>query len=343
LFSVAPALAEQQKGKDNKPKLSNDQKQEVQALQKLLDDVMSAKQPAPVDIPFTFEVNFLKARDGKTFAPFTLAIDASKLTTPSLTLFVRVVARAAAAAPAPAAEAKKDEKQAARPEYPWEEVYFLDNVKPPEGGQPLRISRAFAVAGGDYDVYLALRERSQTKQKNAPPPKSTVDKQAVTVPDFLGADLMTSSIIVVDKVDQLQAPLPEDKQTDNPYTFGVTQITPAFDTKFTKKGELSLLFVIYNAQLDPTSKKPSVTAEYNFYTKQKDGTEKFFNKTKPQDFDATTLPPQWDAAAGNQLSAGQSVPLASFPEGDYRLEIKVTDKISGKSIARNVNFSVAGA
>jgi hypothetical protein len=34
------------------------------------------------------------------------------------------------------------------------------------------------------------------------------------------------------------------------------------------------------------------------------------------------------------------VPLKSFPEGDYRLEIKVTDKVSGKVVTRDVNFSV---
>jgi hypothetical protein len=35
------------------------------------------------------------------------------------------------------------------------------------------------------------------------------------------------------------------------------------------------------------------------------------------------------------------VPLASFPEGDYLLEIKVTDKIANKSLTREVNFTVS--
>ena len=37
------------------------------------------------------------------------------------------------------------------------------------------------------------------------------------------------------------------------------------------------------------------------------------------------------------------MPLASFPEGDYRLEIKITDKLANKSLTRDVNFSVAGS
>jgi hypothetical protein len=47
--------------------------------------------------------------------------------------------------------------------------------------------------------------------------------------------------------------------------------------------------------------------------------------------------------AGHQLQAGQAVPLTSFPEGDYRLEIKVTDKLANKSLTRDVNFSVSGS
>ena len=38
--------------------------------------------------------------------------------------------------------------------------------------------------------------------------------------------------------------------------------------------------------------------------------------------------------------AGQGVPLAGFQEGDYRLAIKVTDLIAGRSISREVRFTV---
>ena len=194
---------------------------------------------------------------------------------------------------------------------------------------------------GEYDVYLAVRERSASgkKEKNAPPPKTTVLKQAVTAPDFNTA-LSVSSVIIIEKVEDLAAPLPEAALKENPYTFGTMKLTPALSNKFTKKDEISWIFVVYNAQLDATAKKPDVTIEYNFHQKTKDG-EKYFNKTSPQSFNAQTLPPQWDGVTMNQISAGQSVPLASFPEGDYRLEVKIVDKLANKTIAESVNFSVA--
>jgi hypothetical protein len=45
-------------------------------------------------------------------------------------------------------------------------------------------------------------------------------------------------------------------------------------------------------------------------------------------------------AAGHQLPGSLAVPLASFPEGDYRLDIELTDKVASKTIKREVNFTV---
>ena len=68
--------------------------------------------------------------------------------------------------------------------------------------------------------------------------------------------------------------------------------------------------------------------------------ERYFNHTKPQRFTPVILGPQFDPAAGHPLMAGQGVPLAPFVEGEYRLVITVTDVVTGKSIARDVVFTV---
>jgi len=46
--------------------------------------------------------------------------------------------------------------------------------------------------------------------------------------------------------------------------------------------------------------------------------------------------------AGHQLPGSLIVPLMSFPAGDYRLEIKVTDKPSGKVVTQDLPFTVTG-
>jgi len=161
------------------------------------------------------------------------------------------------------------------------------------------------------------------------------------VPELWNDELNTSSVIVADRIDPLPAPLTSQQMIERPYALGAMEIVPAASNKFSKKSELQPFLLIYNAKTD-SANKPDVTVEYNFYSKEAGG-EKFFNKTKPQDLNAQTLPPQFDFAAGHQLQSGQAVPLATFPEGDYRLEIKVTDKIANKSVTRDVNFTVSGS
>ena len=73
---------------------------------------------------------------------------------------------------------------------------------------------------------------------------------------------------------------------------------------------------------------------------RKEGAEdKFFNKTNPQAVNESNLPPQFDPAKF-PVPGGITVPLKSFPEGEYRLEIKITDKTSNKVLTQNVKFNV---
>jgi hypothetical protein len=168
-----------------------------------------------------------------------------------------------------------------------------------------------------------------------------VVKHTITVPDYWNDELATSSVFVTERIDPLPAPLTPQQQAERPYALGAMEIVPATSSEFKKSGELSTFLLIYNAKLDAAN-KPDVIVEFNFHTKQ-NGAEKFFNKTDPQLLNAQTLPPEFNAAAGHQLQSGQAIPLASFPEGEYRLEIKVTDKIANKSVTRDVNFTVAGS
>jgi hypothetical protein len=338
-FSVALVA---QKKDDKKP--SEAQKKEIQDVVRVVDGIV-AGQPAPNDLGLTWvREDFLKATGNKQYIPFTVSYDASKATSPTVSLYWRVVSKDAAAAPAPAPASgkndkdkdKKDDKKGAAPRYAYEDLNTVPVAATPDG--PTRVSRSFTVAGGSYDVYVVVKEPTSDK-KGAPAPKMSVIKQTVTVPDFWNADLSTSSIIVAQKIEPLNAPLSPNEQAERPYALGMMEITPAFDMKFSKKSELSTFMLIYNPKTDAMN-KPDVTVEYNFYQKPAGAAEKFFNKTNPQALNASTLPPQFDMAQGHQLQTGQAVPLASFPDGDYRLEIKVTDKLANKSLTRDINFTV---
>lgn len=322
--------------KNGERKQDEAQKKEIQSVIKVVDDVASGR-PAPNDLSLSWvREDFLKAQGNKEYVPFTVAVDPSKVAGGNVALYWRVVAKSAAAAAAePVPGAKKDDKKDKKSDFAYEDITFVPVTA---GENPMRISRSFTVPAGAYDVFVVAKEPTPT-QKNAPAPKISVLEQEVDVPDFWNGELNTSSVIIAQRIDPLPAPLTPQQQADRPYALGSMEIQPAPDTKFTKKSELSTFLLIYNPKTD-SANKPDVQVEYSFYAKS-GGTEKFFNKTQPQSLNAQTLPPQFDLAAGHQLQTGQAVPLASFPEGDYRLEIKVTDKIANKSLTREVNFSVS--
>jgi hypothetical protein len=327
MVSASTLLAQ---AKEPQPrKLSNDEKKDLQSISNMLNG--SGAQTSQNDLSLTWVgSDLLKAQGNKEYVPFTVTIDPSKTTSSKLAFYWRVVAKDAPAA----ADAKKDDKKGNQ--FAYENLHTVD--VPKAATAPVRIIRSFVVPAGSYDVVIVAKE-PDPKKKSDPPAKMSVLRQSVTVPELWNNELNTSTVIVAERIDPLPAPLTPAQVEERPYALGNMEIVPAPSTKFTKKNELSVFLLIYNAKVD-ASNAPDVTVEYNFYNVQ-NGQEKFFNKTNPQSLNAQTLPAGFDPAAG--ITNGQTVPLASFPEGDYRLEIKITDKQANKTITRDVKFSVAGS
>ena len=330
-------------------------------VQTLVDVVRAAVrgEVVPAARPFEWENDFLRGVDGTTYVPFTLVIDPVKITWPKMVMYLLVTEHAPTDQPAALDSDSRNQASPGRLLEPFtpdwykrqrarqsqdvstalefQDAYFID-VDPLESVGH-RIRRAFSVPGGEYDVYVAIKERSPSEDTEA---RATVVmlKEELTVPDLWGNELATSTVIVTQQVELLDAPLSPEEQRANPYTIGTTRIVPVTDLIFAGSDELSLVFLVYNPSLDADS-KPDVTVEYEFHRQTSAG-EEFFNKTSPQHFNAQTLPALFDIAAGHQLVAAQGVPLSLFPEGDYRLEINVKDNESGASVIRDVTFTVGG-
>ncbi len=318
---AASGIAAQQAPKKDDRKRSKQEQQEIEQVVKLVDGVM-AGQPAPADITMSLEPFFMKSQEARTFVPFVLTVNNAPAAPAAL--YIRVVN--------PAAE---PDPKAKKVEYPWDDIHFL----PQEKVAPM-LHRVFMAPAGTYDVYVAYKER--TPEKNAPRgfvPKMGVLKTQVTVADYYNGELNTSTVLVAEKVNVLTAPLSMEDARERPFAFGLQELLPAVDMEFKKSEELSIFFQVYNAGLDPAG-KPNLVLEYEFH-KTEGGAEKFFNKTNPQTVNAGNLPPQFDPTKF-PVPGGITVPLASFGEGQYRLAVKVTDKAAGKTINRDVKFTVKG-
>jgi hypothetical protein len=304
-------------------KRSKQEKEEIETVVKILDGVM-AGQPAPSDLQIAIEPVFLKSQEARMFVPFTLKIDGFP-SGKEAALYIRVVD------PTQKVDPKK------KVEYPWDDVHFVPAAQ--TSGPTVRLHRVFMAKAGTYDAYILMKERLPEKAPRNATYKAGLLKTEIVVPD-LNAEFTTSSILVADKVNVLTQPLTMDEARERPFSFGLQELEPAADMNFGKNEELSIFFQVYNPGLNANG-KPDLTLEYAFHRKE-GAEEKFFNKTNPQAVNESNLPPQFDPAKF-PVPGGVTVPLSSFGEGDYRLEVKITDKTSNKVLTRNVNFSVKAA
>lgn len=370
-FVVGAAAAQAPKAPP-KRKLSGSERADAQELVVLADTVVKGKLTGG-DAWLKWRNHFLKGADGKTYVPFTIEIDEAPADSfRFVAMYVRVTERGDTLASAerikvkggigyrtgevpvsvperqfaPAGAPVAGENSAALrlaeeslrvPEegaYPFEDFHFFE-LPGPAVDEPRSVRRALVVPAGSFDIYVAIRERGRMKGQA---PRTAVIKHALDVPDFSKAGLQISSVIVADRLDSVSAPLDVKAQAERPYALGGAEIVPARDTIFNRDEELTIVFLIYNPATDAGG-KPNVAVEYTFHQQVGVG-EKLFNRTAPQLYSAQTLPPAFDVRVGHQLAPTQTVPLASFPPGGYRLEVKVTDQLASTSVSQDVRFVV---
>ena len=329
---------------------------QVAELQTLVDVVGAALDGELVqhEDPFTFKSDFLKGMDGVSYVPFTVTLAPESLSESSVAMYVYVTPHVDEQAVAPEPPDELTEGPYPRrqstddgrlglglPTAVFEDAFFIDVSAAKGEDGPIVLSRAFTAVGGPYDVYVAIRDSMGELDAGsvAQAPPVLMVKSEVEVPDFWNGQLQTSSVIVAEVVEPLEQPLTPEEQSASPYSLGTARVVPRQDSNFAKTDELSLVMLVYNPTLT-ANQMPNLTIEYDFHT-QSDAGEKFFNRTNSQEFNDETLPPGFDVSGGHQLVAGQSIPLAGFPEGAFRLQITVTDNAAGTSLVRDVNFNVS--
>ena len=322
-----------------------DQK-EVQSLIDAVEEVVESGL-ASTERPFEWESAYLRTEKenpsdtGTTYMIFTIVIDPMTITSPEMAMYLHVRERLETSPQSTTAALQEESEEDQEVESDTFDDWYMVELDQTEQVTH-RVSRAFSVPGGDYDVYVAIKEATSSDldvpQIDSP---AMILKEEVTIPDLWNEQLTTSSIILADRVEALPSQPSAEEQRANPYMLGTTRIVPASDSTFALDEDLSLVFLVYNAVVSEDS-KPDVTIEYSFHQITANG-EEYFNKTPPQNFNPETLPPSFDLEEGHPLVAGQAIPVSFFPVGDYRLEIKVTDNAGETSLTRDVPFTVSGS
>lgn len=341
--TVADASSQQNRfDRRSQDRLEEAQRKEGEALLSLADAAMSGRTAS--DFSIRWSNDFFKAQTG-TFVPFTVTIDRSSLTAADGLMYVRATRRDGGTA--------RSREGLVR--YPFDVIFPVALTAP--AGQPVRITRGFAVAPGDYDVYIALRERSPDPFDAGKRLKGAVLKQPLTVPDFWTGELATSTVMLADSIDDVAAPVLGDEVLERPYVIGTHEIHKAAEAAFRRNRELIVVFLIYNPS-GPAGKEFDIEVDYHLFRRDSgapaepasaDGSrpraragERYVTKTPSQRFTPSTMGSEFDPVTGPIL-AGQGILLSSFQEGEYRLGITVTNLMSRQSLSRDVMFTVAGS
>lgn len=340
-----PSPREQRERADRTPQADREQverthREEGEDILALADAAMSGR-PVPAEFALSWHNDFVKAQRG-TFVPFTLSVDASTLVRPAALVYVRAIRR-------------DDGRRSGRPRDDRDPAqYAVDAIFPVElavvSGAPSRISRGFAVEPGQYDVVVVMRERVAPGSPRGQV-RAAVLKQPLAVPDFPPGELAASTVIIGERMTTLEEIVPADQLAERPYAIGRTEISPSIDRRFRQSGELIVVLLVYNPMVTG-ERQFDVKVEYHFFRRQaagkaaeqpgaqSRGAEQYFNRTDPQRFTPALMGAGFDPRSGEPVMAGQVVPLAGFEEGEYRLDVQVLDLLSGKSISRDVVFTV---
>ena len=141
------------------------------------------------------------------------------------------------------------------------------------------------------------------------------------VPKF-GTDLASSSLILASLIEQV-SDVPSSRQ----FLIGDKKVIPNLSGTFHRGAPVGIYMQIYNAGIDQTTLRPSIDVEYAL---SKDGKEIF---KAPEDWRGNSDP-------GQRLTLARLLDSRGMNPGDYSIEVRVRDRVSGQSLVQTAKFTV---
>jgi hypothetical protein len=171
-----------------------------------------------------------------------------------------------------------------------------------------------------YKVDLVVKDLNSQKvgviRRGLIPPKLPADKLGV------------SSMILTDYIEQLQA-VPDAEEM---FVMGDLKIRPKMANEFEQNQPFYVYLHLYNAALDQSRLVPSISATYRLFH---DGKE-VYSKTD-EGGESTYF------YSSQRVVLIRDFPIKDFGDGQYRLEVELTDKITNQTISVDDSFVLNGS
>jgi GWxTD domain-containing protein len=174
--------------------------------------------------------------------------------------------------------------------------------------------KAIALAPGHYKVDVIVRDIESGA--------TGVRHQGFEVPKYDAGKLSTSTLVLATKLEGLG-----DQPAVGMFTIGNVKVIPNVSGSFHRGAPVGIYMQIYNAGVDQTTLRPSVDVEYALL---KDGKELL---KQPEDW-------RGNSDAGQRLTLARLIDSRNLNPGDYSLEVRVKDRVSGQSLVQTAKFAI---
>jgi hypothetical protein len=174
--------------------------------------------------------------------------------------------------------------------------------------------KAVALAPGNYKLDVIVRDIASGA--------TGVRHINVPVPKYDPTKLSTSTLILASKLEGLG-----DQPAVGMFTIGTVKVIPNVSGVYHRGTPIGIYMQIYNAGIDQTTLRPSVDVEYALL---KDGKEV---GKQTEDW-------RGSSDSGQRLTLARLLDSRGLNPGDYAVEVRVRDRVSGQSLVQSAKFSL---
>ena len=174
--------------------------------------------------------------------------------------------------------------------------------------------KAQALAPGKYKVEVIVRDVESGA--------TGIRSLGFEVPKYDPSKLSTSTLVLATRLEAIGDKLPSEM-----FLIGQNKVIPNVSGVYHRGSEVGIYMQVYNAGVDQTTLRPSVDVEYVLL---KDGKEV---GKQSEDW-------QGMSDAGQRLTLARLLPTSGLVPGDYKIEIRIRDRVSGQSLAPSADFTL---
>jgi len=175
--------------------------------------------------------------------------------------------------------------------------------------------KAVTLAPGRYRVDVIVRDITSGA--------TGVRHVGFEVPKYDATKLSTSTLVLAVKLEGLG----DDQPAVGMFTIGNVKVIPNLSGTYRRGAPVGVYMQIYNAGIDQTTLRPSVDVDYSLL---KDGKEIF---KQAEDWRGNSDP-------GQRLTIARLLDTRSLTPGEYAIEVRVRDRVSGQSLVQSQKFTV---